>query len=226
MRILTHLCKDPKLLKIFKSAGEDIFKKIGASWNNVDESSVSETQRNQTKQLCYGIIYGMGSKALAETMKVDEETAKTLADEFQSSYPGINSYRDKLFEKVRQKGFVETITSRRRYFPEINSKDAGQRSQAERRAFNTCIQGSASDLVKSAMIRMEKNIKLRNLEDCKLVLHMHDELLYEVPSEKMIDAARLLIESMENCVVLKIPLKVKVKSGKNWGEMTEMSIDR
>jgi DNA polymerase theta len=224
MRILTHLCKDRKLVKIMNSAGEDIFKKIGASWNHIDEASVTETQRNHTKQLCYGIIYGMGSKALAETMNVDEETAKSLAEEFHSSYPGINSYKKKLFEKVRREGFVETITGRRRYFPEINSRDSSQRSQAERRAFNTCIQGSASDLVKNAMIRMDRNIRQRNLEDCNLVLHMHDELLYEVPRDKMFEAANLLTESMENCVKLTIPLRVKVKSGRNWGEMKEVQL--
>lgn len=208
-----------RLTKIMKSPGEDIFRKIAAKWNKVDESDVTDVQRNQTKQICYGIIYGMGNKALAETIKVDEETAKKLSNEFHATYPDLKRYSLKVVEKAREQGFVETVTCRRRYFPAMKSENSSERSQAERQALNTCIQGSASDLVKNAILRMERNLRKHNLEGCELVLHLHDELFYEVPKAKLDKVAKILIQSMENCVKLNVPLLVKLKFGSNWGEM-------
>lgn len=226
LRILTHLCKDPKLLKIMNSPGEDIFKKIAAKWNKIDEASVDSTQRNQTKQLCYGIIYGMGNKALAETMKVDEEVSAKLAAEFHLTYPGIKDYTERIVQKTREQGFIETVTCRRRYLPAIKSENSGERSQAERQALNTCIQGSASDLVKNAILRMDRNIRKQQLEESELVLHLHDELFYEVHESKLKALARILIHSMENCVKLTVPLLVKLKVGTNWGEMKDFELSR
>lgn len=224
LRILTHLSKDRNLMKIMNSPGEDIFKKIAAKWNNVDENEVSSVQRNQTKQLCYGIIYGMGNKALSETMKVDDETSAKLANEFHATYPGLKQYSDKVVQKVRDQGFIETVTCRRRYLPAIKSENSSERSQAERQALNTCIQGSASDLVKNAILRMDRNLRKQNLNDCELVLHLHDELFYEVPENKLKDAAKILIHSMQNCVKLTVPLLVKLKYGPNWGEMKDFDL--
>lgn len=223
LRILTHLSKDPTLQKIMNSPGEDIFKKIAAKWNKIDEFDVSTVQRNQTKQLCYGIIYGMGNKSLAETMKVDEETSAKVSAEFHATYPGIKTYGQKVVEKTRAQGFIETVTCRRRYLPAIKSEQSSERSQAERQALNTCIQGSASDLVKNAILRMDRNVRKQKLDGCELVLHLHDELFYEVPEKKLKEAAKILIHSMQNCVKLTVPLLVKLKFGSNWGEMQEFS---
>lgn len=206
-------------MKIMKSTGEDIFRKIAAKWNKVDEVDVTDVLRNQTKQLCYGIIYGMGNKALAETLKVDEETSAKLAKEFHSAYPELKSYGEKVVQKAREQGFIETVTCRRRYLPTIISENSSERSQAERQALNTCIQGSASDLVKNAILRMERNLRKNKIEGCELVLHLHDELFYEVTTTKLKETAKILIQSMENCVKLNVPLLVKLKSGSNWGEM-------
>lgn len=221
LRILTHLSKDPNLLKVMNSPGEDIFKKIAAKWNNIDEADVNPSQRNQTKQLCYGIIYGMGNKVLADTMKVDEETSAKLAAEFHATYPGIKMYGEKVVQKTRDQGFIETVTCRRRYLPAIRSDNSSDRNQAERQALNTCIQGSASDLVKNAILRMDRNIHKQNFDGCNLVLHLHDELFYEVPKTKLKDVAKILIHSMQNCVKLTVPLMVKLKYGDNWGEMKQ-----
>lgn len=198
--------------------------KIAAKWNNIEESQVDKVQRNQTKQICYGIIYGMGNKSLAETMKVDEETAVKLAQEFHSAYPKLRIYGDKLVQRAREQGFIETVTCRRRYLPAINSDNSSEKSQAERQALNTCVQGSASDLVKNAMLRMNRNIRRHNLEGCELVLHLHDELFYEVPEKTLKEAAKILIHSMQNCVKLAVPLLVKLKTGSNWGEMKEFDM--
>lgn len=225
LRILTHLCKDPTLQKIMNSPSQDIFKKIAAKWNKVDESEVNVVQRNQTKQLCYGIIYGMGNKSLAETMKVDEETSAKLAEEFHATYPGIKSYSQKLIQKTRDQGFIETVTCRRRYLPAIKSENSSERSQAERQALNTCIQGSASDLVKNAILRMDRNIRKQNLDNCQLVMHLHDELFYNVSERKLNEASKILIHSMQNCVKLTVPLLVKLKFGSSWGEMKDFNLE-
>lgn len=203
------------------SIGDDIFKQIAAKWNKMDETEVTSVQRNQTKQLCYGIIYGMGNKALAETMNIDEESSAKIASEFHAAYPQIKIYSKKIVEKARAQGFIETMAGRRRYLPAINSENSAERNQAERQALNTCIQGSASDLVKNAILRMDRNLKKGKLEDCTLVLHLHDELIYEVSMQNLKTAAETLTQSMQNCVKLLIPLLVKVKSGPSWGEMKD-----
>lgn len=224
MRVLTHFCKDSKLIATFQKSKEDIFRLIAADWNKMSEKSVSELQRNQTKQLCYGVIYGMGIKALAGKMDVDDEEAKRIFDEFHATYPRIQKFSTTVVEKAKKDGFIETITCRRRYLPLINSQDRKESSKAERQALNSTIQGSASDIVKNAIVNMEKNLKKKNFEndDCILVLHLHDELFYEVKESKWKEAMNILIESMEGCVKLKVPLRVKVKMGMSWGEMKEV----
>lgn len=201
------------------SPGEDIFLKIAARWWKIDEDSVTEEQRAQAKQICYGIIYGMGNKALAESLKVDEETAAKLAAEFHATYPGIKRYSEKTVANVRSLGYCQTLVGRRRNLPAIRSENSSERSQAERQALNTCIQGTASDLVKNAVLRMDRELQRQKLDDCHLVLHLHDELFYEVPKEKLKKAASILTSSMENCVKLSVPLMVKIKVGENWGQM-------
>lgn len=204
---------------------KDIFIKIAAKWNKVSELKVTELLRNQTKTLCYGVIYGMGMKSLAEQMGVEENEAKKLIEEFHATYPGIRLYTEKVISKTRELGYTETITCRRRHLPSINSEDSSQSSKAERQALNSTIQGSASDLVKNAMIKMEKSLKKRKIseEDCRLVMHLHDELFYEVNDKNWKDIVKILINSMENCVPLRVPLKVKVKQGLSWGEMIEIN---
>lgn len=130
---------------------------------------------------------------------------------------------------ARENGYVETITNRRRYLPNIESDAFSTKNQAERQAINTTIQGSAADIAKYAIIRMNKNLKkIDNLcqtnNRVELVLHMHDELIYEVPINLVVRIANVLKHSMENCVQLDVPLKVKVKTGKNWGELNEIKV--
>jgi DNA polymerase theta len=221
LRILSHLCRDPKLVEIMKCTKEDIFRQIASKWNRVDESKVTEIQRNQTKQLCYGIIYGMGIKSLAEQMKVDEETAAKITEEFHATYPSIRQYNEKIVSKAKQQGYIETVTCRRRYLPALNSTESSERSKGERQALNSTIQGSASDLVKNAILRMEKVIQKKSL-DCQLVLHLHDELFYEICESDCKEIVKVLTVSMEKCVELHVPLKVKVKVGSNWGELKEI----
>ena len=204
------------------SPGEDIFKKVAANWWKVEEKEVTDEQRLQAKQICYGIIYGMGNKALAESLEVDEEIAAKLAREFHATYPGIKRYSERTVTNVRDLGYCQTLVGRRRYLPSINSENSSERSQAERQALNTNIQGTASDVVKNAILRMDRELSRRQLSNCHLVLHLHDELFYEIPADKINQAAEILAGSMENCVKLTVPLLVKIKAGSNWGEMKKI----
>ena len=206
-----------------KTPSNDIFRQIAAEWNKIKENEVTDVLRTQTKRLCYGVIYGMGIKTLADQMNVSEDEAKEVYEKFHSTYKAIQLYSDKVIEKARKDGYIETVTLRRRYLPEINSQDRTESRKAERQAINSTIQGSASDLVKNAILTMEKSMKKKKFksDDCVLVLHLHDELFYEVKETKLKEAKQILVESMEKCVKLNVPLKVKVKQGKNWGEMVQ-----
>uniref|UniRef100_A0A1A9W5U6 DNA polymerase theta n=1 Tax=Glossina brevipalpis TaxID=37001 RepID=A0A1A9W5U6_9MUSC len=229
MRILAHLSQDSTLLKIIKS-DKDIFTSIAAHWNKISEMDVSEQLRNATKQICYGIVYGMGVRSLAEALKCNEKEASLVSEQFHASYPGIRIYMEKIIKFARNNGYIETITGRRRYLENINNAEISIKNQAERQAVNSTIQGSAADIAKNAILRMEKNIikyqQKLGLDKgaVRLVLHLHDELMFEVPEDKVKKIAKVLRLTMENCVKLNVPLKVKLKTGKSWGQLKEMSL--
>ena len=129
LRILTHLSGDKNLLKIMNAKSEDIFRQISASWNRLPENQVTDLMRNQTKQICYGIIYGMGNKALAEGLKLDEDEAKNLSEEFHQTYPEIRNYSESIIQKARVKGYIETMTGRRRFLPALKSMNSSEKSK-------------------------------------------------------------------------------------------------
>ncbi|KAH8283889.1 hypothetical protein KR054_004622 [Drosophila jambulina] len=229
MRILAHLSQDKALVEVMNSP-QDLFTAIAAHWNRIEETEVSEHMRNGTKQICYGIVYGMGMRSLAESLKCTEQEAQMVSEQFHQAYPGIRTYTQKVVKFARNNGYVKTITGRRRYLDHINSGEAQLKNQAERQAINSTIQGSAADIAKSAIIKMEKNIsryreKLGVAENSvNLVLHQHDELIFEVPADKAKKIAKVLSLTMENCVKLSVPLKVKLKMGRSWGEIQEIRV--
>ncbi|KAI8130699.1 DNA polymerase theta [Lucilia cuprina] len=157
MRILAHLSQDSALLHVMKSE-KDVFVAIAARWNKISENSVTEQLRNGTKQICYGIVYGMGMRALAEGLKCTEQEAKLVSEQFHAAYPGIRAYTEKVVKFARNNGYIETITGRRRYLENICSGEALIKNQAERQAVNSTIQGSAADIAKSAILRNWKRI--------------------------------------------------------------------
>ncbi|SPP80381.1 DNA polymerase theta [Drosophila guanche] len=226
MRILAHLSEDKALVSVMNSP-QDLFTAIAAHWNKISEAEVTEKMRSGTKQICYGIVYGMGMRSLADALQCTESQAQLTCEQFHQAYPGIRAYSDKVLRVARVKGFVETITGRRRHLDHIKSGEQNLIKKAERQAINTTIQGSAADIAKKAMLDMEKNIgrywmRLGVEENSiKLVLHIHDELIYEVPKAKAKNIAKLLSLTMENVGKgkLSVPLKVKVKMGPSWGEM-------
>lgn len=243
LRILAHLSKEPVLCRVLRKPG-DVFKNIAAMWYNCAESNVDDTMRQRTKQLCYGMIYGMGTKTLADTLKVDEEQAKEFLDTFLSTYPGIKKWKNKVIDAAKKKGYIKTLMERRRYLPELSSDNQKDKGQAERQAINTKVQGSASDITKKAMVLIDERMrnefidmpmvlldlpvkrKLRRSKDTLprggyLVLQLHDELIYEVNENDLPCVAKIIKESMENCCELSVPLPVKVKTGPAWGELKE-----
>ncbi|XP_034114797.2 DNA polymerase theta [Drosophila albomicans] len=229
MRILAHLSQDKALLKVMNSP-QDLFTAIAAHWNKIAESEVSEHLRNGTKQICYGIVYGMGMRSLAESLQCTEQEAQMISEQFHLTYTGIREYTTRVVKFARNNGYVETITGRRRYLDHINSGEPQLKKQAERQAVNSSIQGSAADIAKQAILSMEKSIerygqKLGLAENAvNFVLHIHDELIFEVPVEKAKKVAKILSLTMENCVKINVPLKVKLRIGRSWGELQEVKV--
>ncbi|XP_017886855.1 DNA polymerase theta isoform X2 [Ceratina calcarata] len=248
LRILAHFSKDPILCDIMRSPG-DIFKSIAASWNHVSECQVDDKMRQQTKQLCYGMIYGMGVKTLSENLSVDEEKGKEFLDSFMNAYPNINRWLNNVREEARTNGYITTLLERRRMFPGLASTDPSEKAQAERQAVNTKVQGSAADIAKKAMVIIEERMRYefptsaivmptvnpstRRLRSNSregqqrggyLVLQLHDEFLYEVNINDLRQVATIVKESMEQVCQLTVPLPVKLKVGPAWGDLSQYTI--
>uniref|UniRef100_A0ABD2WL81 DNA-directed DNA polymerase n=1 Tax=Trichogramma kaykai TaxID=54128 RepID=A0ABD2WL81_9HYME len=249
LRILAHFSKDPVLCELMLQKNGDIFKNIAARLNNVAEEMVDDDMRQRAKQLCYAMIYGMGAKSLAETLSISESDAKDYLETFMSTYKGIKTWLKTIAEQARIDGFVNTITGRKRVLPNINSNVAAIKSQAERQAVNTKVQGSAADIAKKAMVLIEDQIgkhfsrmpitplkfpsSKKKLDDNSdkarpnggfLILQLHDELIYEVNPNDLPVIAKIVKESMERAFQLRVPLPVKVKIGTTWGNLEEYKV--
>ncbi|KAL3883562.1 hypothetical protein ACJMK2_029814 [Sinanodonta woodiana] len=247
LRMIAHLSQDEKLIRILNEDG-DVFKQIAAQWKGIHPENVTTQERQQAKQVCYGMIYGIGAKALGEQLGVEDNDAGAFIETFKAKYPGMRSYLRTTVESCREKGYVQTILERRRYLPGINSTNPHARAQAERQAINTTVQGSAADLVKIAMVAIDEklqmtfrdsqfthrhNIQVGNKEslayDCPprgayLVLQLHDELIYEVAQEDVPMAAKIIKSEMETAMKLTVNFPVKVKCGFSWGKLEEMDV--
>ncbi len=223
LRVAAHLADDKKMIEAFKK-GLDIHKMTASEIYNIPLEKVTAEQRRAAKTLNFGILYGMGSQALAESTGMSREEAKKFIDEYFQDFSGIRDYIERTKRFAEERGYVETIFGRRRYIPEIHSPNWQLRREAERMAVNMPVQGSATgDIIKIAMIKVDEWIKKEKLEnDVRLLLQVHDELLFEV-NEKMllpepVEGVRMIKKIMESAAELKVPLVVDVKAGANWGE--------
>ncbi|KZC14173.1 DNA polymerase theta [Dufourea novaeangliae] len=229
LRILAHFSKDITLCDIMRKPG-DIFKNIAANWNHVSEHQVDDKMRHDTKQLCYGMIYGMGAKTLAEHLSVDKEKAKEFLESFMNAYPGLSKWLNSTLEEARNNGYVTTILERRRVLPSLTSTSSSEKSKAERQAVNTKVQGSATFIKTAIMPIVHSTRKLRsNSREAQqrgafLVLQLHDELLYEVNINDLRQVATIVKESMEQVCQLAVPLPVKLKVGPAWGDLSEYNL--
>jgi len=173
--------------------------------------------RRIAKAINFGIIYGMGPKKLADELGIDLKTAKNYMASYHNRYPGVNRYRQEMIETAREKGFVSTLFNRRRYLPDIRHANRVIKAEAERMAINTPIQGTAADLIKMAMITIHSRLKKDGFRS-RMLLQVHDELVFEVPEEELESIMPMIRREMEEVYPLDVPLKVDINMGKNWDE--------
>ncbi len=216
LRIIAHLSEDRNMIDAFLS-GHDIHAATAAKIYKIDIKDVTSDMRRKAKTANFGIIYGISIFGLADRMNVERKEAKELIDGYFATYPQIREYMDKSIQVAREKGFVETIFHRKRYLPDINSRNAVVRGYAERNAINAPIQGSAADIIKVAMIRIDEQFRKYNVKS-KMILQVHDELNFNViPEEKEI-VENIVIKEMENAYKMHVPLKADSGFGMNWLE--------
>jgi DNA polymerase-1 len=216
LRILAHLSGDPTLTEAF-SRGEDIHARTASEILGVPLESVTPEMRREAKVVNFGIIYGMSAFGLAKELKVDQKVAQAYIEGYFQRYRGVKEYLEQLLERAREKGYVETLLGRRRPLSEIRSQNQASRKFAERVAINTPIQGTAADLIKKAMIEIFRDLNHRKMRS-RMLLQVHDELLFEVPEEEKEEMASLVRERMETIYPLRVPLKVELGWGRNWAE--------
>jgi DNA polymerase-1 len=217
LRILAHVSQDENLIVAFKN-DLDIHKTTASLIYGLEEKDITDSMRETAKRVNFGIIYGLTSFGLSRDLGISVEEAQVFIDAYFSRYPKVKDYIEKQINQARKVGFVTTILGRRRYIPEINNKNQGIRQVAERQAINTPIQGSASDLIKLAMVKIHNQIKTENLK-ARMILQIHDELLFDVPQKEMVDFTDLVKDRMENVLKLDVPIRVDMKKGRNWLEM-------
>ena len=217
LRVLAHLSQDPRLLAAFKE-DEDIHAATASEVFGVAPNEVTPEMRRVAKVVNFGVIYGMSDYGLEQATELSrEEAAQFIASYFQR-HPGVKDYLESTKQQARERGYVQTLLWRRRYIPELKSPNRQVREAAERMAINMPVQGTAADIIKLAMINLQTKIDKRGLKS-KMLLQVHDELLFEVPPEELDQMKALLEETMSGAMELSVPLKVEVKAGRNWGEM-------
>lgn len=215
LRVIASLSGDPAMIEAFKK-GEDIHRSTAAKVFHLEMDEVTRQQRDSAKAVNFGIIYGVSAFGLAENIGISRSEAKDLIDTYYATYPVLKKYMENQIAFAREQGYVETIMGRRRYLADINSRNGVVRGHAERNAINAPIQGSAADIIKVAMVRLQKELK----KDFKarLLLQVHDELILDVPKTEVEAVREAVKEIMEKAVTLNVPLIVDVGVGDNWLE--------
>jgi len=217
LRMLAHLSKDAALICAFKE-GRDIHTYTASLIFGVDEGKVTEDMRNTAKTVNFGIIYGMSAFGLSKDLGIEQKKAQEFIQAYFNRYPGVKKFIEHQIEQANTLGFVTTLMKRRRYIPQIKSSNDSMRQFAQRVAMNAPVQGSASDLIKAAMIQIQQNLKTQKLST-RMLLQVHDELVFAVPQKELKQAKALIEDKMENVIKLRVPVKVSIKVGKNWLEM-------
>ena len=217
LRVMAHICGDEILTNAFKN-GLDIHTAMAAALFGIDLKDVTSAQRRTAKTVNFGIMYGQGSFGLSQQLSISRSEAKNIIEQYFEKYPRIKNYIEDTKESAREKGYVTTLLGRRRYFSNITSKNATVRQASERAAINMPIQGTAADMMKLAMISVHKAMKAQNLKS-KMLLQIHDELVFEVMEGEVEVMSSLVKSCMENALPLgKVPVLVELGTGKNWDE--------
>ena len=216
LRIMAHLSEDPSLLEAF-NAGQDIHRATAAEVFSVEPEAVTTDQRRSAKAINFGLIYGMSAFGLARQLGINRKQAAEYIELYFARYPGVQNYMNNIRTTAAENGFVETICGRRLYLPEINSRNGMRRQAAERTAINAPMQGTAADIIKRAMISVDRWLQSRDLQS-RMIMQVHDELVLEVPESELEIVKQGLIERMESAAELLVPLVVDVGVGNNWDE--------
>jgi DNA polymerase I len=221
LRILAHISKDKVLIKAFQE-NKDIHRKTAALIYGVEEKEVTDLMRNSAKAINFGIVYGLSSYGLSRDLNIRAEEAQGFIDAYFATYPGVKVYIDEQIKRAEKDTFVTTISGRRRYLPDINNKNQAIRQFAQRQAVNTPIQGSASDLIKMAMVDIF-GLMSREKTGGVMILQVHDELVFDVKKDVLKSFSAMVKAKMENVLKLEVPVKVDLKAGKNWSKMEELN---
>ena len=216
LRIMAHLSEDPSLLAAF-NAGQDIHRATAAEVFAVESEAVTTDQRRSAKAINFGLIYGMSAFGLARQLGINRKQAAEYIELYFARYPGVQNYMNNIRTTAAENGFVETICGRRLYLPEINSRNGMRRQAAERTAINAPMQGTAADIIKRAMISVDRWLQSSDLQS-RMIMQVHDELVLEVPESELEIVKQGLIERMESAAELLVPLVVDVGVGNNWDE--------
>jgi len=216
LRIMAHLSADEGLLKAFTD-GEDVHRATAAEVFGVAPEQVTTDLRRSAKAINFGLIYGMSSFGLAQQLGLSRNQAQSYIDLYFARYPGVKNYMDRVREQAREQGYIETLFGRRLYLPEINSRNAARRQYAERTAINAPMQGTAADIIKRAMIAVDRWLHLEN-PDAKMIMQVHDELVFEIAQNQVDDCTAEIRSIMCAAVKLEVPLIVDIGVGNNWDE--------
>jgi len=218
LRLAAHMSNDPTMIKTFK-AGGDIHRTTAAKINNVALEDVTNEMRRAAKAINFGLLYGQGPRGLAQGVGISYNEAKHFIDQYFINFAKVKGLMDKIILEARAKGYVETLLGRRRYVPEINSTIVMLAKAAERAAINAPLQGTAADMIKLAMLKVDKMINEQYGDKVKMILQIHDELVFEVDQKLVVEVMNLVKPLMENVLKLKVPILVEAKIGTNWEEM-------
>jgi len=243
LRVLAHFCGDPSLCREL-SQGVDVFKKLASKWKKKPLCEVTDKERDLVKSITYSFLFGAGSKLIAEEADVTIEEVRVIRQHIDEDYSSIKKVEEAIKRSCSELGFVQTLKGRRRYFPDIKSTDRRKKSKAERQCFNTVMQGTAADILKIAMININATLEqdslavnsnfvyrqprsspgggiYKNFDDVRFILHVHDELLFEVREDLLLRTASVVKRCMQTAAPLRVPLKVKLKAGKTWASMED-----
>ncbi|XP_076439647.1 DNA polymerase nu-like [Babylonia areolata] len=230
LRLLAHLANDPALKNMFRSKEKsaDIFIQLTAQWLSKAYEDVTHAEREQTKRVVYSILYGVGKERLAEYLKVSSTRAKDIMDSFLVSFPAIQVFTKKCVDYAQKHGYTETVMGRKRWLGRVHHQAAHLRAQAERQAVNFCVQGSAADLCKRAMVKVEQALHSKKHLSARLLMHIHDELVWELPEGQLLGMCELVKQVMENDALLcqpmlpclTVPITVSLSSGTSWAHLS------
>ena len=219
LRVMAHLSEDPLLLEAFRN-NEDIHTFTASLIFSLSLDEITTEMRRRAKTVNFGIIYGMGAFGLSRDLNISFQEADVFIKSYFEKYAGVAEYISRTIKEVKERGYVTTLFHRRRYIPELSSDQENIRRFGERTAVNTPIQGTSSDIIKLAMIEVSKKLHREGF-DARLLLQVHDDLLFECPADELPRLSKMVRIAMEEVVTLSVPLRVDIKVGKNWGEMKE-----